>query len=199
MIISPVFTNFIATESLKLDNAKLESFCQNARASLNGRTYSNDKGWQSPNIDLKTPELQDLLNEVSKSLAELHSHFKFRDTLRLAVWEAWININPKGAFNYSHNHPGAVFSCVYYVKSEPDMGNIVFRTPNIMQPFTITGEMVTSYDTFTMDEMEIAPRTGSLLIFPAWLVHFVRPNESDQDRISIALNCVLKKNMDLGF
>jgi len=36
--------------------------------------------------------------------------------------------------------------------------------------------------------MVIPPVTGDLLIFPSWLLHRVNMSQSDEDRISIALN-----------
>jgi uncharacterized protein (TIGR02466 family) len=36
--------------------------------------------------------------------------------------------------------------------------------------------------------IEHRPRTGELLIFPSWLVHWVTPYQSDRPRISISFN-----------
>ena len=35
------------------------------------------------------------------------------------------------------------------------------------------------------------PKVGELLLFPSWLPHFVSPNTSDQNRISISFNVEL--------
>ncbi len=34
-------------------------------------------------------------------------------------------------------------------------------------------------------------RSVSLIVFPAWLIHSVQPNESETDRISISFNAML--------
>jgi uncharacterized protein (TIGR02466 family) len=34
----------------------------------------------------------------------------------------------------------------------------------------------------------VAPQTGMLVIFPAWLVHWVTPYQSDRPRISVSFN-----------
>jgi hypothetical protein len=37
----------------------------------------------------------------------------------------------------------------------------------------------------------IAPATGMMLLFPAWLMHGVRPYHGDRPRISVAFNFAL--------
>ena len=35
---------------------------------------------------------------------------------------------------------------------------------------------------------EWSPRTGDLVIFPSWLVHWVTPYQSDRPRLSVSFN-----------
>ena len=44
-----------------------------------------------------------------------------------------------------------------------------------------------------MLSMHFKPQEGEMMIFPAWLRHAVTPNESTQDRISIAFNFDINK------
>jgi len=186
--IMPIFINFLAVDSLKLDNGRLEKFCLEKKKSSPGRKVSNSGGWQSENLDLATPELAELVAEVSKRLDEVHRAFEFHTSLRQVITEAWININQKGHFNNSHDHPGSLFSAVYYVKGGPDKGALEFKTPITPHTYTISDEMVGGFNAFTGHAMVIPPVTGDLLIFPSWLLHRVNMSQSDEDRISIALN-----------
>ena len=43
-----------------------------------------------------------------------------------------------------------------------------------------------------MDNHEIVPEEGHLVIFPAWLNHYTTPNTSDDVRISISGNLKIK-------
>jgi uncharacterized protein (TIGR02466 family) len=104
------------------------------------------------------------------------------------ITEAWININQKGHFNTSHDHPGSLFSAVYYVKGGADKGDLELKTPISPHTYTISGEMVGGYNAFTGHAMVIPPVTGDLLIFPSWLLHRVNMSQSDEERISIAFN-----------
>jgi len=188
LTITPIFINFLAVESLRLDNDRLEKFCLEMKRHSPGRTISNGGGWQSDNLDLATPELAELFAEVHKKLDEVHRAFEFNPSMCQVVTEAWININRKGHFNYSHDHPGSLFSAVYYVKGGTDKGELEFKTPIAAHTYTISDEMVGSFNVFTGHAMVIPPVTGDLLIFPSWLLHRVNMSQSEEDRISIAFN-----------
>tara|TARA_Y100000768_G_scaffold358866_1_gene314983 strand:- start:283 stop:816 length:534 start_codon:yes stop_codon:yes gene_type:complete len=81
----------------------------------------------------------------------------------------WFNSNGYGHYNALHDHfpqPIDAISGVYYFRvPDKNMGNIYFET----------GE-------------EIEPEENKLLLFPAHLVHGVRPNESRKARGSLAFN-----------
>lgn len=186
--IMPIFINFLAVESLRLDNDRIEKFCLERKRSSSGRVISNCGGWQSDDLDLNTPELAELFAEVRKGLDEVHRAFDFNPAMRQVITEAWININQKGHFNNSHDHPGSLFSAVYYVKGGADKGELELKSPIIPHTYTISGEMVGGYNAFTGHAMVLPPVTGDLLIFPSWLLHRVNLSRSDEDRISIAFN-----------
>lgn len=186
--ITPIFINFLAVDSLRLDNEGIEKFCLERKKSSAGRTISNCGGWQSDNLDPATPELAELFEEIHKRLDDVHRAFEFNTSLRQVITEAWININQKGHFNNSHDHPGSLFSGVYYVKGGPDKGTLEFKTPITAHTYTISDETVGGFNAFTGHAMVIPPVTGDLLIFPSWLLHRVNMSQSDEDRISIAFN-----------
>lgn len=186
--IMPIFINFLAVESLSLDNAGIEKFCLDKKKNSAGRVISNGGGWQSENLAPDTPELAELFAEVRQRLDEVHRYFEFNPSMRQVITEAWININQKGHFNYSHDHPGSLFSAVYYVKGGADKGDLELKTPITPHTYTISNEMVGGFNAFTGHAMVIPPVTGDLLIFPSWLLHRVNMSQSDEDRISIAFN-----------
>lgn len=186
--IMPIFINFLAVESLRLDNDRIEKFCLDLKKNSPGRVISNGGGWQSDNLDMKTPELAELFAKVQAGLDEVHRAFTFNPAMRQVITEAWININGRGHFNYSHDHPGSLFSAVYYVNGGADKGELEFKTPITAHTYTISNEMVSGFNAFTGHAMVIPPVTGDLLIFPAWLLHRVNMSRSDDVRISIAFN-----------
>jgi uncharacterized protein (TIGR02466 family) len=186
--IMPIFINFLAVDSLRLDNDRLEKFCLERKKNSSGRLISNGGGWQSDDLGVATPELAELFAEVHKRLDEVHRYFEFNASMRQVITEAWININQKGHFNYSHDHPGSLFSAVYYVKGGADKGELELKTPIVPHTYTISKEMVGSFNAFTGHAVVVPPITGDLLIFPSWLLHRVNMSQSEEERISIAFN-----------
>ena len=151
-----------------------------------GTSTSNVGGWHSKGDlwDWPEPEIQELCNFVNKTAENLTSTvfpIKKGDEIKVTPYGgAWVNLLRNGAYNKVHNHPGAVWSAVYYVslgrpdKTIPDNGLIEFMDP---RPGNIHG-----------GKEKIEPENGLLIIFPSWLYHYVNPYQGDMERISIAFN-----------
>ena len=54
---------------------------------------------------------------------------------------------------------------------------------------------VSGYTPFNSSKHTIVPREGQLLVFQSWFQHLVKENRSDQDRISISFNIMIKGQM----
>jgi len=116
------------------------------------------------------------------------------ETLKLKLF-GWMNANPSGGFNAPHTHPGAHWSGVYYV-SQPEVeegnsGMIEFLDPRSDLP----NWRILDAPAFRMKK-KIRPQPGEIVIFPSYLVHWVYPNEADEERVSIAFNATFRKNRD---
>jgi uncharacterized protein (TIGR02466 family) len=100
----------------------------------------------------------------------------------------WININPPGTFNRPHVHPECVFAGVYYVAVPENSGGISFKHPAVAQQYHVFPEVIEEYNSYSASSWAVDPEPGKLVIFPAWLEHYVEPNLSNSERISIAFN-----------
>jgi len=102
----------------------------------------------------------------------------------------WININGKGHYNTLHNHPGCIMSGIFWVKAPENCGKLGFQNPHSFAE----SRLIESADVDVKKRLnyhyafEFAPQEGILVMFPSHLMHLVEPNESDEDRISIAFN-----------
>lgn len=110
------------------------------------------------------------------------------DRPNLFVKKAWINVNPTGGYNVIHNHPNAFFSGVYYLQAEENSGEIVVLNPVGEQGLTIPQQLINKGSMYTSDRYLYSPKKDLLLLFPAYLNHYVHPNQSSQERICIAFN-----------
>lgn len=187
MKIDHVFTNFVACGELTIDTRDIQKFCYDYQSKDSGRQSSNIGGWQSNDLDL-AKHLPKLYYEIKERLDELYFYFEFKDELSLKIDNAWININKKHDFNVPHDHSYGLFSGVYYVSAEEYMGDIVFMNPCSSQGICINQNIVKICNPFNSNLYKVTPKTGMLVLFPTWMKHYTEPNQTNEDRISIAFN-----------
>ena len=146
-------------------------------------------GWQSPG-SLHTSEafapLLRYLFAASQGVFEFLSY----EYERLDITNCWANVNLRGHSNRDHVHPNNYLSGVYYVTVPEGSGRILFRDPRAQAMIFVPA--VKQRSPFNSDEHAITPEEGDLILFHSWLPHMVEPNQSDQERISIAFNVTLK-------
>ena len=128
-----------------------------------GNTFQEDSYYP------ETEACNKLIQEVDKVIQKnVNSYFK--------TYNKWAHILEPNESTMIHTHdsPGSPphISWVYYSKTEPNCGNIVWQT-------TIHNKMVT---------MEENPSVGTLILFPNWVPHFTKKNISNDLRISISGN-----------
>jgi uncharacterized protein (TIGR02466 family) len=190
-----LFSNFLVVEDLDLDNKLIETYCLENLSqypSINGdnQSYIISKEF---GFNYVRPEIQPLLNIINEKFEELHEYLGFSDTYYQEMVDAWINYNECHNTMTPHYHTGKFFSAVYYVKANSNSGNINFVSSDAPKHFTITNNstMVKHFNQFNTTSQWVTPETGRLVIFPAWLNHYVDPRKDTTDRISIAINSSL--------
>ena len=98
---------------------------------------------------------------------------------------------PRGASKRPHTHPGAHWSGVYYVAQPAvapgNSGMIEFVDPRSDLP----NWRILKAPPFRMKK-KLRPQPGDLILFPSYLVHWVYPNEAEEERVSIAFNATFK-------
>ena len=196
MRIQPIFSSFLASTHLyNIDNDALTQYAYSLKEKSDGVTKSNYVGWQSESFEEKTTELAQLSNEIIAQIDVVkNSILPEPDASSASISNMWININPHGAFNRPHIHPNAAFSGVYYVSTPEPICNIAFQHPGTNVQYHYMPEVITGFNEFTSAVWQYGPVAGDLLIFPAYLLHFVESNMATSDRISIAFNITLKLN-----
>jgi uncharacterized protein (TIGR02466 family) len=148
---------------------------------------SNVLGWHSQGNLFDHPDAQPLKGWVDRAIAAVAEQMGYGH-LTLAAANAWANINPKYASNKIHDHANCLLSGVYYVKTPPDSGVLMFYDPRSAKTFY--RPPLRDFNAYTADAVAHAATEGLLLIFPSWLKHGVEPNLGEGDRISISFNYV---------
>ena len=198
-----VFPQPIWWTDLDIDLKKLQEIVYDIAKSMPGKDRSNrgELNYQSPDfyaekvVAEQDDEFSRLLTLIKKHGQEAFDSYEAQVT-HLEFANAWININNKGGYNETHTHPGALMSGAFYVKvpKEGDSGSIVFHR-NPMEAYTIHSlglaeDMSTAEELHTFATWTYPPTENRLVLFPAWMPHGVRENETDEDRISISFNLI---------
>ena len=174
----------------KSKNRRLRKIILEREKSDPGVIQSNVGGWHSTADlwDWPNSEIQQLCAWVKRAAEDMTATVVPVEPGDQIVAEpyggAWANVLRQGGYNKVHNHPGAVWSAVYYVASgdpypePPGNGNFEFMDP---RPGNLHG-----------GKEILAPVPGLLMMFPAWLNHYVNPYHGDSERISIAFNLTVE-------
>lgn len=128
-----------------------------------GNTFAEDSYYP------ETKECDQLIEKVNAVIqTEVNQYFR--------TFNTWAHIlDPKESTMYhSHENPSAPpgISWVYYSKTDPKCGNIVWC-------FDVCKKRVM---------MEHEPKVGELILFPNFIPHFTKKNNSGEIRISISGN-----------
>jgi uncharacterized protein (TIGR02466 family) len=111
--------------------------------------------------------------------------------------QGWANVNRLGDYHDPHNHPHAYLSGTYYVRvpasrstprnrADVRPGCISFYDPRVANMTAIRD------DPQSEPEHTVVPAAGMILLWPAFIMHFVHPNLSEESRISISFNLMVK-------
>jgi len=190
--VTEVFNLFpvpISTTQLDFPVDKIEILCQQeCRKNSKGVNKSNLGGWQSGNIIYPDSSFSFLLDieiicqEFAKGVLKINK--------QVSMVNAWININYKGNSNQIHTHPRSILSGVYYVKTPKECGNIEFTHPALDMMERDWCDIISNSELnyYNSHHWWLPSKANTLYIFPSWIKHLVKPNMSDEERISISFN-----------
>jgi uncharacterized protein (TIGR02466 family) len=192
MTFIPIFSEFLYQEHLNIDIHFLETYVKELSTSDCGRKVSNYGGYQSNNLDNNEYTFS-LLENISKHVQKVSGIIGIKKPI-LKLHNFWFNINLKKDFNLPHVHPQSIISGVFYIKAPPNCGNLMLKNRNAdlvksyFDYWHLEEEKDYDMTAFTSQIWRVVPEENHLILFPSWVEHYVEPNESNQERISIAFN-----------
>jgi uncharacterized protein (TIGR02466 family) len=188
MIIEKFFPTIIYGKDVQLDNNKLAQDIVNWSNQDKGVSKTNYKGWHSTTDMGQKPEYQQLVTELLRMQKEIYANEHI--DRHAILGNMWANINPPGGLNQPHIHPNALFSGVYYVKSQPNCGRLKVMDPRPGVQFIMPTRKPGNPGKDMWRDVNIEPVVGRIIMFPAWLWHSVEPNKSNDLRISVSFNFI---------
>jgi len=188
MIIEKFFPTIVYGKDVQLDNNKLAQDIVNWSNQDKGVSKTNYKGWHSTTDMGNKPEYQLLVTELLRMQKEIYDNEHIDRQAKLG--NMWANINPPGGMNQPHIHPNALFSGVYYVKSQPQSGRLKIYDPRPGVQLNMPSRKPGNPGKDLWREAYIDPIPGRIVMFPSWLWHAVEENKSNDIRISVSFNFI---------
>ena len=181
MDILPIFSSFLVTEKLNIDNNRIADWC-----------FKHPNLCDKIPLTLDEPELSELYTAVNDNLDKLHSFLGFKKETSQEIYEGWVNCNDTERTSVPHTHPRAQYICIYYPYIDGNVGFLEITNPNYaleyVFPQSHNQSIIEDYNIFNSQLWQVPPQNDLLVIIPAWLQHYVRESEQGSTRLSIALN-----------
>ena len=151
-----------------------------------GVSKTNAGGWHST-TDMNRKEEYNVLTKELFNMQEEIFKKEFL-TLKPVLGNMWANINYPGNANRPHLHPNSLFSGVYWIKTPVKSGALMLYDPRPGIHTTMPNHKEGKLPPQLWREVHYQPRAGTIIMFPAWMWHEVKPNESNDTRISVSFN-----------
>lgn len=108
----------------------------------------------------------------------------------LRITGCWANISPPGAHHYEHSQPINFPRGTYNPKVAKGGDTINFHDPRPQAH--VIAPRVKTLSTKHANSVNVALKTGRMVLFPAWLRHSVDVNTSGTYRLSVSFNIMLE-------
>ena len=143
------------------------------------------------------PALRWLKDCVNKTVVDYLHHLGMNYPISWSL-QAWANVNRLGDYHDAHNHPHAYLSGTYYLRvpEQPAAGetrkDLRLGAISFYDPRGAVNMSAIKDDPQIEAEYTVLPEAGEILLWPAFLFHFVHPNLAEEPRVSVSFNLVLK-------
>lgn len=139
--------------------------------------------YSATNLDILKDHILEESNRVIRQDIDETSELNLRAKYSMG----WINVKGRGESIEAHAHNDCSLTATYYVKAPKNCGNLVIlNNTNIIA----NDGGIANTNALIMEKRSITPIEGMLVIFPAYAIHAVEENKSNELRISISTDMV---------
>tara|TARA_R110002012_G_scaffold286876_1_gene478775 strand:+ start:5715 stop:6299 length:585 start_codon:yes stop_codon:yes gene_type:complete len=188
MIKEHFFPTIIYAKDIQIDNNLLSNVIVEMSKTDEGIKKTNMHGWHSRDLNTSHKDFEPLVKELYNMQNEIYEE-EWLDRKPM-LGNLWANLNPPGGYNRPHIHANSLWSGVYYVKATENSGKLVCSDPRPGIQMNMPVRKSGTPPQHLWRECHLAPISGRIIMFPAWLWHCVEPNNSDDIRISVSFNFV---------
>ncbi len=105
---------------------------------------------------------------------------------KFVITGCWANFGELGSAHMPHHHANNFLSGVYYLAAPEGGDRLTFHDPRPQRD--IIEPIYTAENAFNRRDQDVGVRSGTVVLFPSWLTHSVKPNKSRSLRVSVAFN-----------
>ena len=122
---------------------------------------------------------------LQKSIEYSKEIFGFSYENKFFHERGWLSVREPYREVILHNHRMTCIAATYYVDVNSNSGSLDLVDPRSTLGW-VSLDQKKHYNKFTFQ-----PSNGDMILFPGWLLHYVKQNRSDKNRISISTNISL--------
>lgn len=129
---------------------------------------------------------------VSQGIPSVNPNYTIDPNLNpeVIIGESWYHKTNNNGYHGPHYHVGWSWGGIFYVNSkECDADNGLNRFYNPIANLGI-GDIGSAYN-MSPSVFDLPATEGTLVLFPAWLLHEAKPYNGDEDRTVISFNSVV--------
>ena len=124
-------------------------------------------------------ELRQYFDVYLEEGKKLQNIGEYKEDKGYRIESLWANFTQRGEYQPLHNHGGDLSYnlIIQQPKGLGEAGNLYFRYGEDME--------------FNINTYRVEPQRGQLIIFPSWVMHYVFPTMSTEERVTAAGNIFL--------
>ena len=156
--------------------------------------FTHREGWSADTHQLTPHPFESNVIEnshVFQSFLKTHVH-KYLQEIGIKhideyyINNSWYTSTTNGQYAHLHSHGGSDISGVYYISTNQRDGNIYFHSPHYVSE--------NNYIIAHLDmARQVTPSKGKLLLWPSFLMHGTRINETNHNRVSLSFNITFRR------
>ena len=148
-----------------------------------------DDRWQTRSANLhKQKEFKEFAELVISTSKDILNELKY-DVEDVVITDMWATVLKNEEHHPAHTHSNNFLSGTYYLHSDQG-ASIMFQDPRPAAGVILPRIKETIIANASL--LSYTSKQNRAIFFPSWLPHFVKPNKSTANRISIAWNIQLK-------
>ena len=195
--IEPIFPIGIYTTNLPSSFLDITKLLDNEKIIINKdkNHYNQYGGISEDSYILNNKKYSKIKNYILSHCKEYGKVVLGLDSEEYIMTQSWITVKPPKTYHTPHSHSNSIISGVlYYNIYNEDTPGITFVKDDPSMNFLLQVSQLrkNKKNQFNSDEIDIKVKSNSLILFPSWLTHGVKINNSNNTRKSIAFNVLPK-------